>query len=57
MDTAEVHRKKALLCNKRTAEISGKKSAVFCASLDMNTGKLLLVLHTESRYGCFEKYQ
>ena len=57
MDTAEVHRKKALLCNKRTAEISGKKSAVFCVSLDMNTGKLLLVLHTKSRYGCFEKYQ
>lgn len=57
MDTAEVPRKEALLCNKKTAEISGKKSAVFCVFLDMNTGKLLLVLHTESRYGCFEKYQ
>ena len=57
MDTAEVPRKEALLCNKKTAEISGKKSAVFCVSLDMNTGKLLLVLQTESRYGHFEKYQ
>ena len=57
MDTAEVHRKEALLCNKKTAEISGKKSAVFCVSTDMNTGKLLLALYTESRQGRFGKYQ
>ena len=57
MDTAEVHRKEALLCNKKTAEISGKKSAVFYISADMNTGKLLLALYTESRHGHFGKNQ